>query len=309
MGVPGGLLPLKSHRPFIQLLVALLVILVISSLVLLLSMLTGRIIFGPSVSEIDLSSEMLAPSQSSYLKFIQTMSQVSIFLLPGLVISWFMTGNIKGWLGLNKTVHPVMIAMVILLALACIPLTSLTGLINSEMEFPGWLHFVEKWMQAKEEEAQLLTSHLVYASGTWGMLLNLFILAIVPAAGEEILFRGVIQQMMQKWLNSGIIAVVLTAVLFSTLHFQFYGFLPRMILGIVFGLLFLWSKSLWLPFIAHMVNNSIPVVLSYFSGWDNINENAVDYIPAGFAPIIVMIVLPSALLYVIRDYYRQGAWF
>jgi len=308
MGIPGGLLPLNSHRASIQFLVSLLVILVVSSSLLLLSMLTGRLIFGSSVSGIDLSSEILEPSQRNYLKFIQTMSQVSIFLLPGLVISWFMTGNIPGWLGLDRPVRPALLAMVVLLALSCLPLTTITGILNSRMDLPGWMNFIEEWMRVKEDEAGLLTSHLVFASGTGGLIVNIIILALLPAAGEEILFRGVFQQLFQKWMKSGILAVLITAILFSTLHFQFYGFLPRLILGIVFGLLFLWSKSVWLPFAAHLVNNIIPVVLSYSSGWTDVNENIGDYVPAGTLSIVMIVVLPAALLFVIRDFSRQGSW-
>lgn len=293
----------------IQFLVSLLTIIFISSSIILIAFLLGRIIFGAGAADIDFASETIIQSQRSYLKFFQTMSQVAIFLVPALVISWFMSGNISSWQGLDKKVSPVAIILVILLAIASIPLTSMAGILNSKMNMPSWLHLVEEWMQAKEQQAQYLTSQLVYAAGFGGMLLNILVLALVPAAGEELLFRGIFQQIFQKWLRSGIVAVVVTAILFATLHFQFYGFIPRLILGIIFGLLFLWSRSVWLPFIAHLINNSVPVVLSYYYGWDKINGNVGDYIPSGVTSVIIMIVMPVALIYIIRDYYVQGRWF
>jgi len=309
MRVPGGLFPLNLQRPLIQFLVSLLTIIFISSSIILIAFLLGRIIFGAGAADIDFASETIIQSQRSYLKFFQTMSQVAIFLVPALVISWFMSGNISSWQGLDKKVSPVAIILVILLAIASIPLTSMAGILNSKMNMPSWLHLVEEWMQAKEQQAQYLTSQLVYAAGFGGMLLNILVLALVPAAGEELLFRGIFQQIFQKWLRSGIVAVVVTAILFATLHFQFYGFIPRLILGIIFGLLFLWSRSVWLPFIAHLINNSVPVVLSYYYGWDKINGNVGDYIPSGVTSVIIMIVMPVALIYIIRDYYVQGRWF
>lgn len=305
MGEEKGLLPLNSHPAVTQLLVSLLLILLISAFILLLSLMTGRLIFGASAGDLDISNTTIIESQRAYLKFIQTMSQLAVFLLPGLVISWFMTKNISKWLGLREKISFSTALIVIFLAVSLLPLTSLTGIINSRMELPGWLHPVEQWMMRQEKQALDLTSHLLYAKSPGGMMVNLFILALVPAVGEEMLFRGVIQQIFQKWFRSGIAAVLVTAFIFSTLHLQFYGFIPRFILGIVFGLLFLWSRSLWLPFIAHMVNNSVPVIISYYSGWENLNDNIGEYVPTSAGSIIVMIVLPAVLLYLVRDSYRK----
>ena len=103
------------------------------------------------------------------------------------------------------------------------------------------------------------------------MSLNLVIIALTPAIAEEFIFRGVFQKIFYGLLRSGHLAVWFTAFLFSTLHFQFFGFIPRFILGLVFGYLFFWSGTLWLPVISHFVNNAFPVVLVYIEGIDKLN--------------------------------------
>jgi len=149
-----------------------------------------------------------------------------------------------------------------------------------------------------------LTRHLVSTADAEGLLINILILALIPAAGEELLFRGILQPIFRKWTGSGIWAVMITAILFSTLHLQFYGFLPRMILGMVFGFLFMWSGTIWLPFIAHLVNNIMPVIASYYVGWERINEGITEIVPTDASSVIIIVILPSVLLYLLWDYYN-----
>jgi len=93
------------------------------------------------------------------------------------------------------------------------------------------------------------------------LLINLLVIAIIPAVGEELLFRGVIQKQFTALTHSKGAAVVLTAILFSALHMQFFGFLPRFALGVLLGYLYVWSGSIWLPVLAHFFNNATAVLL------------------------------------------------
>lgn len=304
MGESAGFLPLKSQHPFIQLLVSLITLLVISTLLLVFTLGIGRLIFGPGMTHIDLAKD-ITPKQSLYLGFIQLMSQVSIFLVPALLISWFMTLNISEWLGSGRSVPLHIILLVLFGALAVIPLSTMAGVFNSKLSLPPGLERIEDWMIRKEGEAMKLTGHLVYASNPGRLILNLFILAIVPALSEELFFRGVLQQILQKWFRSGGLAVVITALVFSTLHLQFYGFLPRFILGLMFGYLFLWSGSIWIPVLAHMVNNSVPVIAAYFMGWNKINSNLSESLPGGVAFLLIIIALPAAVMILLKDALRN----
>ena len=124
-----------------------------------------------------------------------------------------------------------------------------------------------------------------------GMWLNLVIIAALPAIGEELIFRGVFQKILQNLFRSGHLSVWFTSFLFSAIHFQFYGFLPRFILGLIFGYLFLWSRNIWLPVIAHFINNAVPTVGAYIKGWDAINQHSDS------VPVTQIIGMISPLVY------------
>jgi len=95
------------------------------------------------------------------------------------------------------------------------------------------------------------------------MLFNLFMIAMLPALGEEFLFRGVLLRLFREWTHSTHLAVFISALLFSALHLQFYGFLPRLILGLMLGYVFVWSGSVWVPVIVHFFNNGLAVVAAW----------------------------------------------
>jgi membrane protease YdiL (CAAX protease family) len=179
--------------------------------------------------------------------------------------------------------------------------TAFTGEINSMMDFPAGLSGVEAWMTEKEQEADLMIKSLI-AAGSFGiMLLNLFTLALMPAIAEEFLFRGVFQRIFTRLFRSGHLAIWLTAFIFSAIHLQFFGFLPRFVLGLVFGYLFFWSGTLWLPVTAHFVNNAFPVIFSYLQGSESLT------IPVGIPLWKQALALPVPIVIgiVILLYFRR----
>jgi hypothetical protein len=121
-------------------------------------------------------------------------------------------------------------------------------------------------MKAAEERAAEVTKAFLVMNGIGDLIINLIIIAIIPAIGEELLFRGVLQRQINIWSKNGHLAVWIAAFVFSAIHLQFYGFLPRLILGALFGYFYLWSNNLWVPIIAHFINNASAVMISYYMG-------------------------------------------
>ena len=110
---------------------------------------------------------------------------------------------------------------------------------------------------------------------TKGFITNIIMICILPAIGEEFLFRGIFQRLFIEWTKNVHIGILLGAFLFSFIHLQFFGFLPRLLLGIYFGYLFVWSRTIWLPVIAHFFNNAFAVVYYYISG-SNIGKSEIE---------------------------------
>ena len=297
----ASILPLKSQKPGIQLLVVMMVFLVVTIVMSLFILLSGSLIFGQSAREISYAAGQISGRQLAWVKYSQTLQHLSMFLIPAIISGWMMTGSATGYFGIRRVPGLLVVLFTIILSFVIIPLTGDLAEWNSRMELPQFLSGIGEWMTAREDRASILTGWLISSEGTGGLLLNLVILAIVPAAGEELMFRGVIQQLATRGLRSPHLAIILTAIIFSSVHLQFFGFLPRLLLGLVYGYLFYWSGSVWLPVIAHMVNNAIPVVTAYFIGWENINTRVSDYLPEESYTIVAPLFLTVVLLYAIRD--------
>ena len=121
---------------------------------------------------------------------------------------------------------------------------------------------LEQQLRAMEEAASVLTERFLQADNLGGLLINIGLMALLPALSEELSFRGTLQQV----LGRNHVAVWLTAIIFSAIHMQFFGFIPRMLMGAMFGYIFLWSGSLWIPILMHFTNNSLAVIAYYTFG-------------------------------------------
>ncbi len=157
-----------------------------------------------------------------------------------------------------------LILLAILLVISTLPLVSLFVSWNENLILPEFLADFEQWAIQKERQLKELTLFLTDFQSDTEFILALIIVAMIPALGEEFLFRGIIQQKLKLLFGNIHIAIWLTGFLFSALHLQLYGLIPRMLLGVLFGYIFYWSNSLWLPILAHFVNNAYMLTALYF---------------------------------------------
>jgi membrane protease YdiL (CAAX protease family) len=208
--------------------------------------------------------DMTDPGNVPVLKFLQITQSLSMFVIPPIVFGWFMTRDPWGYLGLNMSPDKKLVAVVVLLTVLILPVLNLLSVINQQLQLPGFLSGIEDWMKRTEEQAAVLTEAFLTVDSFPGYLVNVLMVVLIPAFGEEFFFRGVLQKVFHKWLRNPHLAIILVAVFFSAFHMQFYGFLPRFVLGVLFGYLFLWSGNIWYPVLAHGINNFLPVSLTYF---------------------------------------------
>ena len=131
------------------------------------------------------------------------------------------------------------------------------------MQLPESFHSIKNYIIIMEEQAIKVTQAFLEMETLSDLIFNLFLIALLPAIGEEMLFRGVIQQRLKNIIGSPHISILITSFLFSLIHMQFFGFIPRFLLGALLGYLFYYSRNLWMPVIAHFMNNAIYVFLMY----------------------------------------------
>lgn len=213
------------------------------------------------------------------LKLLQLLQTIAIFLLPPLLMAYLWSDKPMEWLSLNRRIpmKPALLGVALILVAA--PAINLLSYLNQQMTLPACLSGLEAWMQQQEEASALLTERFLRADTGWGLLGNLALMALLPAVAEELTFRGVLQHLFtsRRCKSTPHAAVWATAILFSAIHCQFYGFVPRMLLGALFGYALVWSGSLWLPVLMHFTNNALAVMVyfaAYKAGWDIENMNA-----------------------------------
>ncbi len=199
------------------------------------------------------------------LKLMQLLSAIGLFLIPPLIYGMIASKKPFSKLSVNQLGKPINYILLFVLMIVSIPILSWVIEINSGMTFPDFMSGIEDWIRLQESKAQNATNIFLTYNGITSLIYILILVAIVPAVGEELLFRGVLQKIFIQWTKNPHWGIWITAFLFSALHMQFFGFIPRMLLGAVFGYVFLWSKSLWLPILGHFINNGSVVLLSYFA--------------------------------------------
>lgn len=207
------------------------------------------------------------------LKWLQFAQTVGTFLLPPILCAWIWDAGKKPfrWLRMDKGADVRVFLWAVTVMVCAIPGINLLADLNNRVELPKSLDFIEQILKQQEEAAAALTERFLAADSVWGLLVNVGLLALLPAMAEELSFRGTLQQV----LGRGHAAIWITAFVFSAIHMQFYGFLPRMLMGALFGYVFLWTGSLWVPMTMHFTNNCIAVLAYYFS--DEIGENGTKY--------------------------------
>nr|WP_295930041.1 type II CAAX endopeptidase family protein [uncultured Dyadobacter sp.] len=195
------------------------------------------------------------------------------------------------------------------LVLAFIPVNSKFIEWNAAMNLPDPLSGLEKWMREKEDQLSVMTAFLTSYKDFGQLLIALFVVTLLPAFGEEVLFRGVIQTKLLQQLNNVHVAIWLAAAIFSAIHFQFYGFLPRMMLGALFGYLYYWTGSLWVAVLAHFVNNGFVLVMMYLHNIKAIKMNIEETKSMPLMLILASLVASLGILLVIRkSRTRDGAF-
>lgn len=195
--------------------------------------------------------------------FLQALSQLGIFVLPSILFFVVFKPGFYNGLGLNTLRFWPGIPAAIVLMLAATPFIGQLYEWNMGLKLPAGLKEIEDWMHTAEEKANQITEAFVSVKSLNGLAANMLVMAIIPAIAEELLFRGVIQQLIARITKRPVLAVWLTAIVFSMIHMQFFGFFPRLVLGVFMGYLYLWSGSLWLAIVAHFTNNAAAVIAGY----------------------------------------------
>ena len=200
------------------------------------------------------------------LQMLQIIQSVCLFVLPPFVYAYLVSGNISDSLCIKVKPNIAGILLSIAVLFFSVPLINYAGKLNSQIHLPDFMKEIDVWMQEKENFANEVSSAFMNRPAS-KLPINLLMIAVIPALGEELLFRAVVQQLVIRLVRNMHGGIWITSVLFGALHLQFFTFLPRVILGSLFGYLLEYSRSLWYPILVHFLNNTMAILFAYFGNF------------------------------------------
>jgi membrane protease YdiL (CAAX protease family) len=196
-------------------------------------------------------------STRNFVRLANLISHVFTFTIPSLVVAFvFFRRRWISFLQLDRPPQGRNILLSAFFILAAFPIAQTTYWINQQLPIP-------EWARQMETSATGMLKSLLVMESPQELLFNLLVVAVLPAIGEELLFRGMIQRNLERLSGRPHLAVWLAGAIFSAIHLQFEGFIPRLILGVALGYLFYWTRNLWVPIAAHFVFNGMQVVAQY----------------------------------------------
>lgn len=250
----------------------------------------------------DLAANPSASPNSWYeLMTLQAVNHIGTFLLPALAY-WYVIER-RPWSAFNA--RPVWAVsgfpLVVLIVIAFMPFDGLIIEWNQNLHLPETLAPIEQWIRDKEKNLEGITKYLTTFKTTGQLIVAILVIAVIPAIGEEVLFRGILQRNFSYWSGNAHVGIWLSAALFSAIHVQFLGFFPRMLLGALFGYLYVWSGNLWVAILAHLINNGFTVLMVYLFQKNVISMDIESTQSVPVMGAVVAFGLTTGLLY----YFKQ----
>ena len=234
------------------------------------------------------------PNGRMAMLFVQGLGSGLGFWITTWGITRFLEKADLGWERQWARVNGKNLALVFVMTLGGMLFNGLLVELNAQLQLPDFLSEVEVWMKETELQLMELTKFLTDFQSITELLTGILVIGVFAGIGEEMFFRGLLQPKMQYYLRSPHLGIWVTAFIFSAIHAQFFGFLPRMFLGTVFGYLYHYTGSLVYPIVGHILNNSLTLILVYFANqglleFDIQSTTPVSY-PAALGGLLVLIL-------------------
>jgi hypothetical protein len=276
----------------------------------------GFLLIGPGVGllvaslfyEGDLLTALQSkPDQSIFLPLMITQgfaSLIGLILIPAFYIKVFERRSLRSLFTINEPwfmVIPILVVIGIGFQVALSPVIEW----NMQVQFPDFLKEFANWAREREDVLIELTKVLTNFQHPEDFVLGFIVIAVLPGIGEELVFRGLIQNELYRSTRQAHLAIWVAAFLFSAIHMQFFGFVPRLLLGALFGYLYHWSGNLLIPMFAHFFHNGFTLFMMYLYQQGSIELDMESNESAPWPWVSVSVISTIALLYYFKKLYNQ----
>jgi hypothetical protein len=269
-----------------------------------LSALILTLVGGIGMSDLsDLNgSIMSSPTGWLALMLSQAVASLLMFVVAGLLYWNLVEGKKFGDFNFKSLPPTTIFLFVIIIQVFFMPFNGWLQAVNQSMQFPEALKGIEDFMRGMEDSMAGMTEFLTTFDSIGELALAFIVIAVIAGIGEELIFRGLIQRKLYLATKNPHVAIWLAAFIFSAIHFQFYGFLPRLMLGAMFGYFYYFTGNIWVPIVAHIFNNGLAVILLYLSHQEMISADIEEMDNVPFAAGIASFFLAIGLLWFFKKY-------
>jgi membrane protease YdiL (CAAX protease family) len=229
---------------------------------------------------------------------------IGLALLPSLFWYSIERKGITSWFA-GKKVYGLMLITTLVMTIAFMAANTVFIDWNAHLQFPASMKGFEDWARSYEDRAEDLTKFMTQFSSTGEFLFAFLVIAILPAFGEELVFRGLLQPQLFRATKNIHVAIWASAILFSAFHLQFFGFIPRMLLGALFGYLYYWSGSLLMPMFAHFVNNGFSVLMLYLNQKGIVEMDVESTDAAPWPVVLIFALIAGAMLFYFKNFFDK----
>ncbi len=261
----------KHFPPLLKLAILILIILTGTMLASLISYLIAQPLF-----DVNIYSTEEVYRNVTFIRVLQIIQSLLVFILPAALSIYLLYPSSKDIIpgkGHFTILLFIIAGLIIFISQGFI---SWTAWLNHQLQLPDSLQSLTNWITTKEDEAIAITKVILQTNDWPQTLITVFVIAVLPAIGEEWIFRGIIQRELTLTFHNVHVAIFVTAVIFSAIHVQFLTFLPRFVLGLILGYLLLYSKNIWMPISAHFFNNFIAIIIHRHYTINHMEDQALD---------------------------------
>lgn len=213
----------------------------------------------------------------------------------------------KSWKDLDFDKIPALavFGMVVLIEIAFMGFNGWLQELNQAVSFPESLKGLEALLKGMEDKLAETTKFFTDFTSFWQFFLAFLVIAVIAGIGEELVFRGLIMRKLLLGTGNPHIAIWVSAFIFAVIHFQFYGILPRMMLGVLFGYFYLWTGNIRVPIFAHIFNNGLAVTIMYLHniGIVKTDLESMDDVPMSIVGFSLIATI--GLMFLLKNYTLQ----
>lgn len=256
--------------------------------------------------DLDITELLSNPQNSNQFKYPIYVLQ-SVAAVIGLILIPYLYLKIREGRGLSiffqKKIENQPLFIIPILIISFMVVLSVVIEWNANITLPDFLSKFEKMARESEDRLAEMTTLLTTFDSFPQFLIALVVIAVIPAIGEEIVFRGLLQNELHNASKNAHVAIWVSAFIFSAIHMQFFGFFPRLLLGALFGYMYYWSGNLIVPILAHFVNNGFSLTLVYIATGDSLFGNLENSESASLPAVLLFVIITAGLIYYFRNYF------